>query len=407
MRANGPEVPKVISEAAPWRRGAARPARQVTFAPGRTAYLSLPFWAMARSAESPRGRERPRWSARVARVAGIDVRVHVTFLLLVVLIAVASQSPGGPGAIAGVAWLVVVFTCVVVHEFAHSIVARARGAGVREILLLPIGGVSRLENLPERPVDELAIAVAGPAASVGLAAVAALVAYAARVPLWPITLWSGPWVARIAWLNAILAAFNLLPAFPLDGGRVLRSLLERRMDLETATHRAATVGRALAVALVVAGFLVDVWLVFIGMFVFFGASAEEAATIVHARIGRMRVRDVMLRAPLALDGRETVAAVEAVIEPSAQRAFPVLVDGEYVGMATAEVLRGPATTRVGDRADRNAPGVGPGAALESEGLPALRASVTRAVPVLEEGRIVGLLREEDVIDAMRRGAAAA
>ena len=149
---------------------------------------------------------------------------------------------GGLGVVGGLAWLAIVFGCIVVHELAHSLVARRRGALVREIVLLPIGGVSRLENLPESPSDELAIAIVGPAASVALAGAAALAEVALRQPLLPVDLAGGPLLARLVWFNLIIAGFNLLPAFPLDGGRVFRAVLERRYDLERATHLARASG---------------------------------------------------------------------------------------------------------------------------------------------------------------------
>jgi Zn-dependent protease len=246
--------------------------------------------AETRSADRPQGH---RTSFPVARVSGIEVRVHWTFLLLLALFAWAGPQSGFGSSEAAVAWVVLLFACVVAHEFAHSIVARRRGGDVHEILLFPLGGVSKLEHLPEAPADEFAIAIAGPLCSLGLAVGAALLALALGRPLLPPDLVHGPWLARMAWANALLAAFNLIPAFPLDGGRVFRALLERRLDLLRATRVATRVGHALAVAFVVVGLFADLWLVFIGVFVFFGASAEERATIVHTRLKGHQVFEVM------------------------------------------------------------------------------------------------------------------
>lgn len=234
-----------------------------------------------------------RWSFVVARIVSIDIRVHVSFLLLVVLFAVAAPEPGAIGVVRSALWLLAIFASVVVHELAHCLVARARGAEVHEILLFPLGGISKLERLPEAPRDEFAVAIAGPLTSFGLGAAAAVLCLATGRDLIPIDLVAGPWLGRVAWLNLILGAFNLLPAFPLDGGRVLRSVLERHRDLLSATRIAARTGRALAVLLVVVGVLFDPWLMLIGLFVYFGASAEEAATVVHVRLRGHRVREVM------------------------------------------------------------------------------------------------------------------
>jgi stage IV sporulation protein FB len=234
-----------------------------------------------------------RWSFPLVQVRHIQVRVHISFLILVALFALAAPEPGVRGALLSVAWLLAVFACVVLHELGHSFVAMSRGAEVDEILLFPLGGVSRLRHLPDAANDELAIAIAGPLTSFGIALVAAVLCVATGRALVPIDLVDGSWLSRLAWLNLLLGAFNLLPAFPLDGGRLLRALLERKVDVLTATRTATRIGHALAGALIVLGLLADVWLALIGLFVWFGASAEEAATIVHVRLRGHRVGEVM------------------------------------------------------------------------------------------------------------------
>ena len=229
----------------------------------------------------------------IARVAGIAIRVHLSFLILVALFVVAAPDPGVGSALLSVAWLLAIFGCVVVHEFAHSLVARSRGVGVHEILLLPLGGVSKMERLPERPQDEFAIAIVGPLTSYGLAGIAAVACVLAGRSLLPIDLIDGAWLAKLTWLNVMLGTFNLIPAFPLDGGRVFRSLLERTHDLESATRIATRVGHGFAAALMIVGFFFDIWLMLIGAFIYFGASAEQAATIVHLRLEGHRVADAM------------------------------------------------------------------------------------------------------------------
>jgi stage IV sporulation protein FB len=251
-----------------------------------------------------------RWSVPFGRVLGIQLRVHVSFLLLVVLFAAAAPEPGLASGLASLGWLVVIFGCVVAHELAHSLVARRRGAEVDEILLFPLGGVSRLRHLPDSPADELAIAIAGPLTSIGLG-VAALGLALARGHALTVDLLTGDWLLRFAWLNLLLGVFNLLPAFPLDGGRVLRALLERSRDVESATRVATRIGHALAAGLIVAGLLLDLWLVLIGLFVYFGASAEEAATIVHARLRGQHVRDAMSAGSSSAPAMQDAPAVDA------------------------------------------------------------------------------------------------
>jgi Zn-dependent protease len=336
------------------------------------------------------------YSFPIGSISGIAIRVHATFFVLVALFALGSSGPGGPGPLGGLIWLVLIFTCVVIHELAHSLVARRRGAIVREIVLLPIGGVSRLEHLPEAPRDELAIAIVGPAASFALAAVGALVVVGLRQPLLPADLYGGPLLARLVWFNLVIGAFNLVPAFPLDGGRVLRALLERRYDLERATHIAARVGRGLAVTLIAIGVFANLWFVFIGVFVYFGASAEEAATVVHLRLRDAVVADVMLLDPLVVDPATGIAELRLLLRTSAQGAFPVVGPRGYEGMIDAPTIEGTLLDRVAADLAVQQPTVSPTADLETEALALVEASPAHALAVAEQGRIVGLLRRDDI-----------
>lgn len=216
-----------------------------------------------------------RSSLPIARVAGVTIRVHWSFLLLVAFVVAASWSAGVTAVVELLAWIAALFASVVVHELGHSIVARRRGANVLGILLLPIGGMSQIDKMPERPSDELAIAIVGPLTSLALGIVLLVVAEGTGAAAWPPTLMAGSWWARLGWLNLLLAGFNLLPALPMDGGRVLRAWLERRRDPLTATRLAGRIARWIAVAMLVAGLFYDFWLIFIGIFVLLGASAEE------------------------------------------------------------------------------------------------------------------------------------
>ncbi len=219
-----------------------------------------------------------RSSVRVARIGGIDIRMHWTFVLLVVLVVWLNAGSGSATVAAGLVWIVAVFSSVLIHEYAHCVVARRRGAVVEDILLLPIGGLSQLKKMPERAADELAIAIVGPLTSLGLAVLAIAGGLVFGAHLWPPTLFAGSWFARMAWLNILLGAFNLLPALPMDGGRVLRAALEEHdHDRLTATRQAGRIARILAMVMIVGGVFYDFWLVLIGLFVYVGAGAEEQA----------------------------------------------------------------------------------------------------------------------------------
>ncbi len=215
-------------------------------------------------------------SIRIGRLLGIPLEVHWSFLLLVGFVVVVEWPAGAGAVVGGLVWVAALFAGVVIHEVAHCIVAQRRGGTVLGILLLPIGGMSRMDQIPERPADEAAIAAAGPATSLVLGALLLAAGALLGSSVWPPALVAGSWWARLGWLNLLLAAFNLLPALPMDGGRMLRAALARRLPRLAATRVAASVARVLAVGLVVAGVFYDFWLVLIGIFVLLGASGEES-----------------------------------------------------------------------------------------------------------------------------------
>jgi len=218
-------------------------------------------------------------SMPLGRLLGVPLEVHWSFSLLLALVAFTAAPRGAAAVAAGLAWVVALFACVVVHELAHCIVARRKGATVRRIVLLPIGGVSQLEAMPEAPRDEFDVAAVGPLTSFVLAVALGVVAVAAGAHLWPPTLIAGNWWVRLAWLNALLAVFNVLPALPMDGGRMLRATLARHRPRAQATAAAARVARVIGSAMILVGILFDFWLVLIGIFVVLGAAAEQGAAL--------------------------------------------------------------------------------------------------------------------------------
>ena len=339
-----------------------------------------------------------RWSVTIGSIGGIRIRVHASFVLIVVLFAIAGQ--GWSGVLGNLLWLVIIFACVLVHELAHSIVARRKGVTVRDIVLLPIGGVSELESIPEQPRDEFQVAIVGPLASLVLAAVAAAVTVAAGQALAPFDLNGASLLNRLVWFNLAVGVFNLLPAFPMDGGRVLRALLERRHDRLWATRRAAAIGRALGLVMAIAGVYVDLWLVLIGLFVFFGAAAEETATAMHTRLAGRKVRDVMLLDPLAPDAAMSAEQAAPFLRRSAQDELPVLDGDRYVGIASVDaVMSAPPTARLGTLADAAAPVLSPDDDLEEAMSRVGSDRRHRAHAVVLGDHLVGLLRPADIARA--------
>jgi Zn-dependent protease len=219
-----------------------------------------------------------RSSLKVASIFGIEVRIHVTFLLYLAWIWLNYyQVAGLSGAIQGILLILALFACVLLHEFGHAFAARAFGIRTPDITLWPFGGVARLNRIPDKPWQELIVAIAGPLVNVVIAALLFLIHGTAgiqqaehlespRVDL----------LAKLAWVNIILVLFNLIPAFPMDGGRVLRALLAMVMPYAQATQIAARLGQGLAILFAVFGFIYNPILIFIAFVIFVGAQQELA-----------------------------------------------------------------------------------------------------------------------------------
>ena len=219
------------------------------------------------------------WSFKFARVAGIDLKVHITFLLFLIWIAFSYFSVGGPAAARqGVLFILLLFGCVLLHELGHALTAKKFGIGTTDITLLPIGGVARLDHIPQDPKQELLIAIAGPLVNVAIAIL--LTFYLGhRAAMSDFQDLNTPRVAmlsKLATVNIGLVLFNLVPAFPMDGGRILRSILAMRMNYLRATNIAAFIGQALAIFFGILGFFGNPFLIFIAFFVFMGAQQEAA-----------------------------------------------------------------------------------------------------------------------------------
>jgi Zn-dependent protease len=221
-----------------------------------------------------------KWSWNLTRVHGTDVKIHLTFFLLLAWIGLGGLSTGGlGGAIASMLFIVLLFACVLLHEFGHVLAARAFGIRTPDITLYPIGGVARLERMPEKPVQELIVALAGPAVNVVIATFLFLIV-GASASLGGVETLADPRAAlltRLAAVNIFLVLFNLIPAFPMDGGRVLRALLGFRFSFLQATRYAVKVGRLLAIGFGIIGLFHNPMLIFIALFVYFGAGQELAA----------------------------------------------------------------------------------------------------------------------------------
>jgi Zn-dependent protease/CBS domain-containing protein len=279
-----------------------------------------------------------KWSWKIGTLTGIELRIHVTFLLLLGWVGASHWIAGRSvdAALNGMAFILALFGCVLLHELGHSLAARRYGIPTRDITLLPIGGVARLERMPEKPSQELVVALAGPAVNVAIAAVlfAWLSVAHEWAPVGQMQVASGPFLERLLIANVWLVLFNLIPAFPMDGGRVLRALLASRMEYVRATQIAAGVGQGLAFVFGLIGLFGNPMLLFIALFVWIGASQEASATQMRAAMAGTPIRAAMLTDFRHLDGRDKLAHAVRLILEGSQQDFPVIEGGRVAGILT-------------------------------------------------------------------------
>ena len=348
-----------------------------------------------------------RWSWQIAKVAGIPIRVHATFVLFLVFVFVAlarGQSPARAAETVG--FFLALFGCVVLHELGHAVAARRYGVRTRDITLLPIGGVARLERIPEKPAQEIVVALAGPAVNVLIAGLL-LAGFAGsgglRVFEDPAAL-EKSFLARLLAYNVFLAIFNLIPAFPMDGGRVLRALLATRLDYLRATQIAANVGQGIALLFGLLGLFFNPILLFIALFVFVGAGQEAAAVQMRSAFDGVPVERAMIRDFRTLRSDEPLSRAVELLLNGHQQDFPVTgVDagGSSIGILTrADLLTALASGRtdrmVGEVARRTCGAAHPREMLEDV-FRRMKEGGCPAVPVIEsDGSIVGMVTLENV-----------
>jgi len=346
-----------------------------------------------------------RWSIRIARVGGIDLKIHLTFLFFLAWIAFSYYHAGGASvAIQGTLFVVLLFLCVLLHELGHALTARHFGIRTPDITLLPIGGVARLERIPKEPRQELLIAIAGPLVNVVIAAILMLVLNQ-QADASALENLSNPAVtlmSKLASVNIFLVLFNLIPAFPMDGGRILRALLAMKLNYARATQIAATVGQALAFVFGLAGLFGNPMLLFIALFVYLGASQEATLARVQDVTFDLPVSEAMVTDLRALPVNATLDdAAEAVLRTS-QHEFPVLDQaGRILGIITsADIID--ALRRHGGNASilqvmhKDTPVVHPDDRLD-EAFLKMQSSSFPALPVIDSfGRFLGLITPENV-----------
>jgi Zn-dependent protease/CBS domain-containing protein len=345
-----------------------------------------------------------RWSWRIGRIAGIGIYVHATFLLLILFILVLYWHQGRSlsTALRGVLFILVIFGCIVLHELGHALAARRYGIRTRDITLLPIGGLARLERMPDIPIQELWVALAGPAVNAVIAGVllvgeSVMGVHAERETFrWV----GGSFLNKLMVVNVWLVAFNLIPAFPMDGGRVLRALLASRLEYTRATVLAARIGQGIAYLFGLVGLFTDPFLLFIALFVWMGAEQEAAMVQMHTSLGGIPVQRAMLTDFRTLKPDDTLESAVEHILAGWQQDFPVVFGDHILGVLTREDLfrtlaRGGTGVLVRDAMNRDFQTTDSHDMLEKS-LALLQSRKCRSVPVVHGGRLVGMLTMDNV-----------
>lgn len=345
-----------------------------------------------------------KWSWKIGEFAGIGVYMHATFLLLIGWVALSGWLTGRTlaAALAGVAFILALFGCVVLHEYGHALTARRYGIKTRDITLLPIGGVARLERMPDEPWQELRVALAGPAVNLAIAA-ALLIGLLATGSLASFslgTMTDGSFVGRLLSINLSLALFNLIPAFPMDGGRVLRALLATRLDYTRATQAAVTLGQGIALVFGFIGLFTNPLLVFVALFVWMGAGQEAGVVQARSALGGIPVTRAMLTDFQTVSPHDRLARAVGLILAGSQHDFPVVDEGVVQGVLTRNDLL-TALARYGPEAqvaDVMRRDISVADAFEMlEAVSArLQECSCHTLPVVRNGQLVGLVTMENI-----------
>ena len=373
------------------------------------------------------------WSISAGRIFGVELRIHVTFLILLAFVWVTEWSDQGiAGAGRGLALVGIVFAAVILHELGHALAALQAGVAIDAILLLPIGGIAITDGSalsPGRPATDLGasprlgllgwrnreirIALAGPLISLAAGGFAAIMIQAVAPE---IHLWSQPWltstnlVRTLVWAHLGLGLLNLLPAYPLDAGHVLRALLARRLEFSRASRRAVFVGQVAAMLFMLAGFLLlnrdrdaGMWLVMVGVFLSMAAQLEERTLVFHSVLQNVRLEDVMLTDFSTLSPADTLEDALAKAVHTLQDDFPVVRGSDMVGIVSRhkilDALRADGNayvqsvmTRVFDVAARGESLANAFRRITSQGL--------SMVPVVDQGRLVGIVTLQNLMHSM-------
>lgn len=349
------------------------------------------------------------WSIPAGRLFGVDIRIHLTFVFLLAFVwFTQSVTMGTAGAMRGLALVGIIFGCVVLHELGHAVVANRNGVAVRSIILLPIGGVTLMEDVGQRNADsarDIRISAAGPVVNLVIAAIsgAFILAFLPQVHLW-----AQPFVhannlpRSLFWGNVFLGGFNLLPAYPMDGGRILRALLAERMDYVRATRRAVAIGQAFAMLLIFLG-VWNTWLMLIGFFLFVGAQLEDRSVVFQSVLESVRMEDVMLTGFSTLSPADTLEDALHKAVHTLQDDFPVVRGSDMIGVISKQRIV--QALRVGGNgyvqsAMVRAFEIAQGSDSLASAFRKLGGRGLSMIPVVDQQRLVGIVTMQNLMHSM-------
>ncbi len=280
-----------------------------------------------------------RWSINAGSIFGIKLRIHLTFFLLLLFVFASVMSEYGVRA-AGMSALFIcaLFTCVVIHEVGHSLIARRFGKKAESITLLPIGGIAAIDQMPTKPGQEIAVSLVGPFINLAIAGILYVLVGAktgvAMPNLYPES--GKAFLAGLIGVNIMLAVFNLIPAFPMDGGRVLRGLLAMRMDSVRATIWAANIGQAIATFFIFFGVFFNLWLALIGIFLYLGAGSEKQQVVLQSLLADVPAGEAMTTEYMSLKPDNTLTDALEHFHHGCQQDFPIIDDSGLRGILTRD-----------------------------------------------------------------------
>ncbi len=336
------------------------------------------------------------WSLKFGSIFGIPIELHITFLLLLLIFSIFGFIP--------LLVIVLLFASVLVHELAHALVGRHYGAKIKKITLLPIGGVSQMEAIPKG--HEFAIAVIGPLTSIILGVVlflfGSLFGLSMYFDLNWVELTSLKDIVRIVMsLNFLLGLFNIIPAFPMDGGRVLRAFLSSRMDYLKATEISVRIGQGLAIVFAFVGVFYNPWLIIIAFFIYIGGMGEYQSTQMSSALKGIKVKDLMVKDVVTVSPNDTLEEFEKLLIEKRYKGYPVVFDGNLLGIITInELLSVPRIkwidTKVQDVMMKDIIIASPNMEVFELHNKLTEKNLGRA-PVLENGKLIGFISKTDIL----------